>query len=84
MASAAAAKKCRRLSQPAGRLIYKPNVSLMDQGGGLERLLRRRVGHPGGGQVAQLVVHSGSNCSAAARSPSSMDFSMRVTSGIPH
>ena len=37
-------------------LIDKPHVSLVHQGGGLQRVVGRLVRHPGGGEFAQLVV----------------------------
>ena len=57
MASAAAAKKCPRPFQSVRLLAAdQPEVRLVDQGGGLERLPRLLVGQPGGGEPAQLVV----------------------------
>ena len=57
MASAAAAKKCPRLSQPPiPRRADEPEVRLVDQGGGLERLAGPLPGQPMGGQPAKLVV----------------------------
>ena len=60
MASAAAAKKCPRPFQSRpGSAADQPEVRLVDEGGGLERLARLLPGQPGGGQLAQLVVDEG-------------------------
>ena len=57
MASAAAAKKWPRLFQCWASLgIDQPQVRLVDQGRGLERLAGLLLGQPLGGQLAQLVV----------------------------
>ena len=60
MASAAAAKKWPRLSQCCGLVrVHQPEVRLVDQGGGLERLLsvrRARAAQPPG------LVRSWSRC----------------------
>ena len=58
MASAAAAKKCPRLFQcwPLTSRVHQPQVRLMNQGRGLERLARRLAGKPLRGQLAQLVI----------------------------
>ena len=37
-------------------LVHQPQVGLMDQGRGLQRLPGRLLGHPLGGELAQLVV----------------------------
>ena len=57
MASAAAAKKWPRLSQCGIVLaVHQPEVRLVDQGRGLERLAGLLLGQLLGGQLAQLVV----------------------------
>ena len=57
MASAAAAKKCPRLFQCWPRLAAdQPQVRLVDQGGGLQRLAGLLLGQLLGRQLAQLVV----------------------------
>ena len=57
MASAAAAKKWPRLFQCCGRLaVHQPQVGLVDQGGGLQRLAGLLLGQLLGRQLAQLVV----------------------------
>ena len=57
MASAAAAKKWPRLFQCWALLrVHQPQVRLVDQGRGLERLARLLLGQPLRGQLAQLVV----------------------------
>ena len=57
MASAAAAKKWPRLFQCwAVSHVHQPQVRLVDQGGGLERLARLLLGQLLGRQLAQLVV----------------------------
>ena len=57
MASAAAAKKWPRLSQRrACSGVHQPQVRLVDQGRGLERLAGLLLGQLLGGQLAQLVV----------------------------
>ena len=57
MASAAAAKKWPRLSQSPGLLgADEPQVRLVDQGGGLERLAGLLLRELLGGQLAELVV----------------------------
>ena len=57
MASAAAAKKWPRLFQcRAGLAADQPQVGLVDQGGGLERLAGLLLGQLLGRQLAQLVV----------------------------
>jgi hypothetical protein len=61
MVSAAAAKKCPRLSQlvsssPAPVAGHKAQVRLVDEGGGLERLAGRLMGEFLRGQLAQLRV----------------------------
>ena len=57
MASAAAAKKCPRPSQPVGLpAADQPDVRLVDEGGRLEGLPGLLVGQPRGGQLPQLVV----------------------------
>ena len=57
MASAAAAKKWPRLSQCcACSTSDQPQVRLVDQGRGLERLARLLLGQLLGRQLAQLVV----------------------------
>ena len=57
MASAAAAKKWPRLFQCWALLrIHQPEVGLVDQRRGLERLAGLLLGHLCGGQLAQLVV----------------------------
>ena len=58
MASAAAAKKWPRLFQcwRLARVADQPQVGLVDQGGGLERLARLLLGQPLRRQLAQLVV----------------------------
>jgi hypothetical protein len=38
---------------------HKPQVSLVDQGGGLERLAGLLAGEPLGGRLAELVVDQG-------------------------
>jgi hypothetical protein len=62
--------------------VHQPQVSLVDQGGGVERLARLLVRQLLRGQPAQLVVASGNNCSAVRRSPCLMAFRIRVTSLI--
>ena len=57
MASAAAAKKWPRLFQCCALLdVHQPQVGLVDQGRGLERLARLLLGQPLRRQLAQLVV----------------------------
>ena len=57
MASAAAAKKWPRLFQCwASSASDQPQIRLVDQGRGLERLAGLLLGQPLGGQLAQLVV----------------------------
>ena len=57
MASAAAAKKWPRDFPMLGLVhIHQPDVGLMDQGRGLERLARLLLSHLLGGQLPQLVV----------------------------
>ena len=57
MASAAAAKKWPRLSHVRAVVgADEPEVRLVDQGGGLERLAGLLLGQPLGGELAQLVV----------------------------
>ena len=57
MASAAAAKKWPRLFQCWACVgVHQPQVGLVDQGGGLERLARLLLGQPLRRQLAQLVV----------------------------
>ena len=57
MASAAAAKKWPRLFQRwASSLVDQPEVRLVDQGRGLERLAGLLLRQLLGGQLAQLVV----------------------------
>ena len=57
MASAAAAKKWPRLSQGrASSASDQPQVGLVDQGGGLERLAGLLLRQPLRGEPAQLVV----------------------------
>ena len=83
MASAAAAKKWPRLSQCCGLLgIHQPEVGLVDQGRGLERLAGLLLRQPLGGQLAQLVVDQRQELPGACGSPCSMAERMRVTSFI--
>ena len=56
MASAAAAKKWPRLSQPGSSRPDEPEVGLVDQGRGLEGLPGLLLRQPLGGELAQLVV----------------------------
>ena len=57
MASAAAAKKWPRLFQGCGLVaVHQPQIGLVDQGRGLERLAGLLLGQLLGGQLAQLVV----------------------------
>ena len=57
MASAAAAKKCPRLSQCwAFSDVHQPDVRLVDQGCGLERLPGLLLGHLLGRQPAQFLI----------------------------
>ena len=57
IASAAAAKKWPRPFQPAAVLaVDQPQVRLVDQGRGLERLARLLLGQLARRQLAQLVV----------------------------
>ena len=55
MASAAAAKKWARSSNC--RSPDQPQVRLVDQRRGVEGVAGPLGGHPGGGELAQLVVH---------------------------
>ena len=61
MASAAAAKKCRRLAHPGRRrgsasAADEPQVRLVDQGGGVQRLARLLLGELLRRELAELVV----------------------------
>ena len=57
MASAAAAKKCPASIPVLGLLgIHQPDVRLMHQRRGLQRLARLLLGHLGGGQLPQFLV----------------------------
>ena len=57
MASAAAAKKWPRPFHGWARVgADQPEVRLVDEGGGLERLARLLRGQPRGRELAQLVV----------------------------
>ena len=83
MASAAAAKKWPRPSQPRLPVADQPEVGLVDQGRGLEGLAGLLLRQPLGGQLAELVVDQRAGAaSAALGSPCSMAERMRVTSFI--
>ena len=83
MASAAAAKKWPRLSQSwAWLAVDQPQIRLVDQGRGLERLAGLLLGQPLGGQLAQLVVDQRQELLGGLGSPCSMAERMRVTSFI--
>ena len=83
MASAAAAKKWPRLFQRLGLVrVDQPEVRLVDQGGGLERLAGLLLGQPLGGQLAQLVIDQRQELLGGLGSPCSMAERMRVTSFI--
>ena len=56
IASAAAAKKWRPLSQARAPGVDDPKIGLMHQGRGLERLAGLLLRQLQGGQLAQLVI----------------------------
>ena len=56
MASAAAAKKWPRLSQPELAGVDEPEIGLVDQGRGLEGLAGLLLRQLPGRQLAQLVI----------------------------
>ena len=47
----------RNLEAVGERRILEPQVGLVDQSRGVERVARRLARDPGGGQPAQLVIH---------------------------
>ena len=50
----------------------RPDIGLMHQRRGLQRLTRLLLGQLGGGQFPQLLYTSGKSCSAALGSPDSI------------
>ena len=81
MASAAAAKKWPRPSQcRASSASDQPEVGLVDQGGGLERLAGLLLRQPLGGELAQLVVDQRQESLGGLRVALLDGARMRVTS----
>ena len=80
IASAAAAKKWPRLSQPSSSATHQPQVSLVDQGRGLEGLAGLLLGQLLRGQLAELVVDQREELLGGLGSPCSIAERIRVTS----
>lgn len=68
---------------PAAIPADEPDVCLVDEGGGLERLARLLLGQPSGGKFRSSSQTSGSNSAAVRGSPCSMTFRICVTSAMP-